>query len=293
VLLSAEVFSVTNTSTADLSLAKTHSGNFTTGQSGAYTLVVSNAGPIAASGTTTVTDTLPAGLSYASAVGTGWSCGAALQVVTCTHAGPLASGGALPAITLTVNVAATAAASVTNTAVVSNPTFDNVAGNDTASDPTTIVQLPDVLVIKSSSVLDDPVNGALNPKAIPGANVVYAIGVTNQGSGSPDVDSLAVGDPLPPELELFVNGFGGPSPVLFVNGATASGLSLVFGGLSDALDDLEFDDGTNTFAYTPSPDGNGYDALVRAIRIRPSGTFAGATGAATPSFELRFRMRVK
>ncbi len=293
VLLTAEVFSVTNVAVADLALAKTHSGNFTTGQSGAFTLTVSNAGPSAASGTTTVTDTLPAGLSYVSASGTGWTCGAVAQVVTCTHAGPVANGASLPAITLNVSVAANAAASLTNTATVSNPTFDNVAANDTASDPTVIVQLPDVLVIKSAAVLSDPVNGAANPKAIPGASVQYAIGVTNQGSGAADADSVAVADPLPAELELFVNGFGGPSPVLFVDGATTSGLSLVFSGLANAADDLEFDDGSNAFAYVPVPDANGYDAAVRAIRIRPSGALAGAVGANTPSFELRFRTRVK
>ena len=293
VLLSAEVFSVTNTAIADLAIAKSHSGNFTTGQNGVYTLTVSNAGPSPATGTTTVSDTLPAGLGFVSGVGTGWSCAAAAQVVSCTHAGPLASGAALPAITLTVSVAANAPASLTNTATVSNPTFDNVAANDSASDPTTIVQLPDPLVIKSTVVLNDPVNGAANPKAIPGANVRYTVGVTNQGSGSPDVDTLVIDDVLPSELALYVNGFGGPSPVLFVDGATSSGLSLVFSGLASAADDIEFDDGASTFTYAPVPDANGYDAAVRALRIRPSGTFAGASGAATPSFELRFQLRVK
>ena len=47
VLLSAEVFSVTNTPTADVSIAKSHVGNFTTGQNGDYTLAVANAGPSA------------------------------------------------------------------------------------------------------------------------------------------------------------------------------------------------------------------------------------------------------
>lgn len=293
VLLSAEIFSVTNTPVANLAIAKSHSGSFTTGQSGSYTLSVSNAGPAVASGTTTVTDTLPAGLSFASAAGTGWSCGAVAQVVTCTHPGPLASAASLPSITLTVSVAPNAPASVTNTATVSNPSFDNVTANNTASDPTAITQLPDVIVLKSALVLSDPVNGAANPKAIPGASVRYAIGLTNAGSGSPDVDSIAIGDPLPPELELYVNGFGGPSPVLFVDGAVSSGLSLVFSGLASPADDLEFDDGSDTFSYTPVPDAGGFDASVRAIRIRPSGTFAGASGAGTPSFELRFQTRVK
>ena len=293
VLLSAEIFSVTNVPIADVSIAKSHSGNFTTGQNGTYTLTVSNAGPSVATGTTTVTDTLPAGLGFVSASGTGWTCGAVGQVVTCTHAGPIANASSLPAITLTVSVAANAPDSVTNTASVDNPTFDNITANDSASDPTTIVRLPDPLVIKSSVVLNDPVNAALRPKAIPGANVQYTIGVSNQGSGSPDADSVLVEDPIPAELDLYVNGFGGPSPIQFVDGATTSALTLVFSGLGSATDDIEFDNGSNTFTYTPTPDANGYDALVRAIRVRPSGTFAGASLTATPSFELRFQARVK
>src|SRR4029077_890394 len=45
----------------DLTLAKTHSGSFTQGQTGAtYTLTVSNGGAGPTVGTVTVTDTLPA-----------------------------------------------------------------------------------------------------------------------------------------------------------------------------------------------------------------------------------------
>src|SRR5690349_16040160 len=68
----------------DLTIAKAHVGtSFTQGQSGAYTLTVSNAGPGATTGTITVTDTLPAGLTFASGTGSGWSCSANGQAVTC------------------------------------------------------------------------------------------------------------------------------------------------------------------------------------------------------------------
>jgi uncharacterized repeat protein (TIGR01451 family) len=64
-----------------------------------YTVNVSNTG--AANATTlTVTDTLPAGATYTSASGSGWSCGAAAGVVTCTR--PLLAPGAAPAIVITV-----------------------------------------------------------------------------------------------------------------------------------------------------------------------------------------------
>ncbi len=168
VLLSMEVLSVTSTLFTDLAISKTHSGNFSVGQNGVYTLGVSNNGPFAEYGAITVTDTLPAGTGYVSATGTGWSCGATGQDVTCVHAGPLTSGAALPAITLTVSVAAAAAPGVTNTAVVSGTQPDNQPGNNSSSD-TAVVQQPD-LSTSTKTVVD--VNGG---DADPGDVLRYTI----------------------------------------------------------------------------------------------------------------------
>ena len=61
--------------TPNLGITKTHAGNFTQGQTGAtYSLAVSNAGTGPTSGTVTVTDTLPTGLTATAIAGTGWSC---------------------------------------------------------------------------------------------------------------------------------------------------------------------------------------------------------------------------
>jgi len=43
--------------------------------------------------------------------------------------------------------------------------------------------LPEIHVLKSSIVLDDPVNGTTNPKRIPGATIRYCFTVDNNGSG--------------------------------------------------------------------------------------------------------------
>src|SRR6185295_2638693 len=94
--------------------------NFTPGQIGAtYTITVSNAGAGPTSGTVTMTDTVPAGLTPTAASGTGWVCGIALQVVTCTRSDVLGAATSYPAITLTVNVAAGASTNVVNVATVS------------------------------------------------------------------------------------------------------------------------------------------------------------------------------
>ena len=154
---------------------------------------------------------------------------------------------------------------------------------------------PELVLQKNVATIDDPVNGVTNPKAIPGANVQYTIRLTNQGPGAVDTDTVVISDPFPPDLELFVNGLGAPGsgPVEFIDGSPVSGLTYTFGGLGDGTDDLEFDDGSLNFTYTPVPDVDGYDSSVTAIRANPKGIFDASGGGGDPSFEFRFRMRVR
>jgi uncharacterized repeat protein (TIGR01451 family) len=86
------------------------------GQTGSYTLTVSNLGGSATSGLVTLTDTLPTGLSYASTGAgtlTGMTCSAAGQVVTCSGTPNLAAG-ASATVLYTVNVAVSATGTLTN-----------------------------------------------------------------------------------------------------------------------------------------------------------------------------------
>jgi uncharacterized repeat protein (TIGR01451 family) len=120
----------------DLTIAKTHVGNFTQGQTGmTYTITVTNSGSASTAGAVSVVDALPAGLTASAISGTGWSC--SLATLTCTRNDALAGNSSYPAITVTVNVSSNAAASVTNIATVSGGGEANT-GNDSASDPTTI-----------------------------------------------------------------------------------------------------------------------------------------------------------
>src|SRR6266404_4095156 len=124
------------TPTSDLTITKSHSGNFVQGQTGAtYTITVTNSGGTATSGTVTVTDTLPASLTPTAISGTGWTC--TLATLTCTRGDTLAAAASYSAITLTVNVASNAPSSVTNTATVSGGGETNTS-NDTANDNTVI-----------------------------------------------------------------------------------------------------------------------------------------------------------
>ena len=120
----------------DLIVLKTHTGAFTQGATGrVYTITVRNAGGLATTGTVTVTDALPAGLTATALSGTGWAC--TLGTLTCTRNDVLAGGTSYPPITLTVNVAANAGSQLVNTATVSGG-GDASPSNNTASDPTVV-----------------------------------------------------------------------------------------------------------------------------------------------------------
>jgi hypothetical protein len=123
----------------DVAVTTSH-GSFTEGTSGSYAIGVDNVGGFTTSGPTTVTDTLPAGLTYTGATGAGWTCSAAGQVVTCVHNGPIAAGGSAP-ITIDVAVGTNPPAAVTNSVSVSNASDENPA-NDTATDAGTVDRVP-------------------------------------------------------------------------------------------------------------------------------------------------------
>ncbi len=132
---------------SDLTITKTHTGNFTQGQTGAiYTLTATNSGNAATSGTVSVVDTLPTGLTATAITGTGWTC--TLATLTCTRSDVLAAGSSYQPITLTVNVAANAASSVTNSATVSGGGEVNTV-NNTATNPTTINGVSDLTITKT------------------------------------------------------------------------------------------------------------------------------------------------
>lgn len=181
-----------NVAPPDYAINKSHAGNFRVGSPGVYTLQVDgqrgpNTGPI------TVTDTLPTGLTYQSATGTGWSCGATGQNVTCTFNGTLAAGADPPAITLTVGVTAAARPSVINTASVSTP-GDADASDNSDSDSTTVTAT-DLTIDKSHDQTTQDQFG--NFYAGPGND--YLIEVENIGDAA-TVGTTTVTDTLPEGL---------------------------------------------------------------------------------------------
>lgn len=179
VMLSLQITAIENEPVTDLVIDKTDNGaSFSVGSPGSYDFTVTNNGPNSVIDTITVSDTLPTGLTYTGFSGTGWSCSAASQDVTCTHA-PLTvpnDGDAYPLLTINVNVSAgpSNGTSYENSASVSLPvnasTFDNISANNTDTESTPVVSA-DVRISKSDSA--DPV--ATND------NFFYTIIVNNDG----------------------------------------------------------------------------------------------------------------
>ncbi|MBS1967968.1 MAG: Ig-like domain repeat protein [Chloroflexi bacterium SZAS-1] len=161
----------------NLAVLKSHSGNFSQGQSGAqYTIAVSNVGTAAANDTVTVVDNLPSGLTATAITGSGWNC--TLSTLTCDRSDALAAGNSYPNITLTVDVAANAPASVTNSASVSISGDGNAADN-TSNDPTTIG--PAAKINTTTTITSDTPDPSTAGQAV---TVSYTV-VPASGSGTP------------------------------------------------------------------------------------------------------------
>jgi uncharacterized repeat protein (TIGR01451 family) len=100
-----------------------------------YTLTVTNNGPDPSTDST-VTDTLPAGVTFVSATPSQGTCSQAAGTVTCTL-GPLALG-ASATIEIVVTVDATALSPLSDTATVTGVETDPLAANNSATAETTI-----------------------------------------------------------------------------------------------------------------------------------------------------------
>jgi uncharacterized repeat protein (TIGR01451 family) len=122
----------------DLSLTKTTlSTSVTTGSTISYTITVANAGPSTATNVT-MTDVLPAGLQFVSAVPSQGSC-SGTTTVTCSLGSILS--GANATITLQAQVTSNSG-SITNSATVSGTETDSNPGNNGGSSPAVPVGEP-------------------------------------------------------------------------------------------------------------------------------------------------------
>jgi exo-1,4-beta-D-glucosaminidase len=197
-----------------LAVASSHDGSFAQGDAAdSYTLKVSSSasgGPT--TGTVTVTDALPAGLTPARMSGSGWDCSLAPAQLpgsvnlfepapACTRSDALAPGASYPPITLTVETADNAQASVANSVTVSGGGSANPAS---ATDATTVQQLPALTVSGGYA------SGGLE----------YAPFAQGDGAGAADTYNLTVAN----------DGFAATSAPVTVQVSLPAGLSPVSAG---------------------------------------------------------------
>ena len=166
---------------ADLAVTKTDSPDpVAQGTELTYTVGVSNAGPSSATGIT-LTDTLPAGVTFNSATTTQGSCSQASGTVTCSL-GTLANTGSA---TVTIKVTPQSVATLTNQASVTSLTGDPNTTNNGASAQTTVNASANLSLTKSDA--PDPV--------LVGQPLTYTL--TTQNAGPSSAPSVQLTDTLP------------------------------------------------------------------------------------------------
>jgi len=285
VLLNVQIVSVTTEPVVDLSVAATHSGNFTVGTNASYSITVRNeAGVEREDNTVTVTDVLPTGLAFVSGTGTGWTCSAAGQTVTCTHAPFLNANAAFPAITLTVAVSGPAYPSIGNTVTVSSTSIDIDSSNNSTTDTATVVG-PN-LSTSTKTVLD--LNGG---EVAPGDTLRYSITlIESAGQPAPNVsvtDSIPTNTTFAGFVSIPAGATSSFAPI--PNGAngrgaiTVSGINMGASSSTSVVFEVTVIAGTNpnaTIDNTASVNNpNGADANPAAPQLVVTPSLVPATGA--------------
>ncbi|WP_405055822.1 DUF11 domain-containing protein [Kribbella sp. NBC_01505] len=169
---------------ADLAITKTaQPAPVQAGRPVTYTLTITNNGPSAAQ-SVTVSDPVPAPLTYASAKTSQGSCDETDGTVACA-VGTVAPGDKI-IVTVVANVpSGTPPNELANTAKVASPTPDPVADNNTAT--YTLLTGAQANITLTKSVSPDPV--------VAGAAITYKLTVANAGPS--DAQGISLDDDVP------------------------------------------------------------------------------------------------
>jgi len=207
---------------------------------------------------------------------------ACVYVFIVSDAPSTATNGQVSVVTLTATtaVAGTSAATLaTQTAGADTAGTVDVVFADTGRDAIEsasdayIVASAALSVAKTSTVISDPFNLAVNPKAIPGAVIEYGITLTNTGSSNATV--VTITDQLP------------AAGVVYTTGTYNSGAS-----------DVRITVGaTNTFCVAESGSDTNSDGCFRTaggiLTVGSPALTQVATGGAAAAVTVRFRMTIQ
>jgi uncharacterized repeat protein (TIGR01451 family) len=185
------------------------------GQPATVTITVTNVGNAPCPGPTTVTETVPTGLTLVSASGPGWSCIGPI----CTYPLPIPVNGSV-SVTYTFNVTAPPGTAITNCATVSNP-------NDPLNPSNPGNNQSCVTITVTGGVCDREIKKTVTPNPVAsGGTVTVTLTVTNVGTAPcPVVPGINVADPQPSGLTFqppvsankpgWSCGFSGPGVIAF------------------------------------------------------------------------------
>ena len=264
------------TAVTSLSLTKTLVGELAAGKNATYTIAVSDDGPADAAGPITVSDALPAGLSYVSASSSdGFTCSATGQDVTCATASDAGlPNGQTISLDLTVAVASKVTGLITNSATATTPTLDSSGNPATATGSAT-----GVVTTVTSLSLKKTLVGLLTA----GKSATYDIAISDHGP-SDAAGPITVTDDLPAGLTYesasspdgFTCSATGqlvtcvtPGDVGLPDGRTIS-LDLTVAVASDVTGSIT----NSATATTPTPDSSGKPATASGSTAKPVHTVA-------------------
>lgn len=138
---------VTCSASTTLGVTMSHSGNAAQGGSLAYTITPSISGGATTASTVTAAFSLPSGMTYSSASGSGWSCSGSGQSGSCTRTTSFGPGTG-PSITLTASFASNASSPLSPSVQLSGGGASNTA---TATDSTLVIATPTITSISPTT----------------------------------------------------------------------------------------------------------------------------------------------
>lgn len=257
-------FASTVVSTApvpDLTLAKAAPATATTGAGGTYLLTVTNSGTASTTGTITVTDSLPAGVTPGAMPA---GCTISAQTVSCTSSTPLPQGGT---VAFSVPVTFTTAGTVVNNAAVAGGGESNTGNNGATA----------------STVVSDGSQGPSNrpPNAVDdSASTAFGAPVTIAVLGN---DSDPDGDPL--TITEAANGVHGTVTAFVSEGAALrlrGSLSAPTTGALVYTPAAGFS-GTDSFSYVVSDGRGGTDSALVTVAVAGPGASPSPSASVSPS----------
>jgi len=231
----------------DLAITKTDSNDpATAGGQLTYTLVVTNNGPSGATGVT-VTDTLPAALSFVSGTSTSGTVNHAGGVVTAA-VGNLAAGQTAT-ITLVTQVDAQFSGTLTNEATVAGNEPETNSNNNTAMEPTVINEL--LSSISGLVYVDANNNGLRDTGELPISGVVIVLsGADAQGAAvRPQTPTGADGTFLFANLRRGTYRLTQQQPANYLDGKDTVGSLPAITAINDEFSNIQLPAGTAAVDY--------------------------------------------